>query len=201
MEPFHNSRPSIAIVETNTLAVIGLKHILEDIMPMIVVDSYGTFSELEANHPDSYFHYFVNVGIVLANREFFTRCRYKTIVLIPSSDNDAYLEGFHNICICQPEKHLIKSLLLLEQHAHAHGRNLPSVIETHKRSILSIRETEVLSLVVKGLINKEIADSLNIRMSTVVTHRKNLMNKLGMKSVSALTIYAVMHGYVDINDI
>ena len=32
-------------------------------------------------------------------------------------------------------------------------------------------------------------------------HRKNIMEKLGMKSVSALTIYAVMHGYVDINKI
>ena len=50
-------------------------------------------------------------------------------------------------------------------------------------------------------INKEIAEKLNIGLATVITHRKNIMEKLGMKSVSALTIYAVMHGYVDINKI
>ena len=38
-------------------------------------------------------------------------------------------------------------------------------------------------------------------LTTVITHRKNIMDKLGMKSVSALTIYAVMHGYIDINKI
>lgn len=67
--------------------------------------------------------------------------------------------------------------------------------------ILSNREIEVLSLIVQGYINKEIAAQLNISLTTVITHRKNIMDKLGMRSVSALTIYAVMHGYVDINSI
>ena len=66
---------------------------------------------------------------------------------------------------------------------------------------LSVREVEVMSLVVKGFINKEIADRLNISLATVVTHRRNIMEKLGIRSVSALTVYAVMHGYVDINEI
>jgi DNA-binding NarL/FixJ family response regulator len=59
----------------------------------------------------------------------------------------------------------------------------------------------VLSLIAQGFINKEIADKLNISQTTVVTHRQNITYKLGIKSVSALTIYAVMHGYVDINKI
>ena len=59
----------------------------------------------------------------------------------------------------------------------------------------------MLSLIAQGLINKEIADLLHIGLTTVITHRKNIMEKLGMRSVSALTIYAVMHGYVDINKI
>ena len=67
--------------------------------------------------------------------------------------------------------------------------------------MLSDREIEVLSLIVQGFINKEIADRLNIGLTTVITHRKNIMEKLGVKSVSALTIYAVMNGYVDINRI
>ena len=47
------------------------------------------------------------------------------------------------------------------------------------------------------LINKEIADKLNISLTTVISHRKNITEKLGIKSVSGLTIYAVMHGYVE----
>jgi len=70
-----------------------------------------------------------------------------------------------------------------------------------QRKILSDREIEVMSLIVQGYINKEIADRLSIGLATVITHRRNIMDKLGLKSVSALTIYAVMHGYVDINKI
>lgn len=75
---------------------------------------------------------------------------------------------------------------------------MPKVLQ---QKILTDREIEVMSLIVQGLINKEIADKLNIGIATVITHRKNIMDKLGMRSVSALTIYAVMHGYVDINNI
>ena len=67
--------------------------------------------------------------------------------------------------------------------------------------LLSSREVEVLSLVAQGMINKEIAEKLNISITTVISHRKNIQDKLGVKSVSALTIYAVMHGYVDVNKI
>ena len=58
-----------------------------------------------------------------------------------------------------------------------------------------------MALVVKGYINKEIAERLSLSLPTVVSHRKNVMSKLGIHSVSALTIYAVMHGLVDVNEI
>ena len=90
---------------------------------------------------------------------------------------------------------------MMQQHAHPHGKNLPPLPEVLQQKILSDREIEVMNLIVQGFINKEIADKLNIGLATVVTHRKNIMDKLGVKSVSALTIYAVMHGYVDINTI
>ena len=89
----------------------------------------------------------------------------------------------------------------LQQSAHGHGENLPPIPEALRRKVLTDREIEVMSLIVQGYINKEIAEKLNIGLATVITHRKNIMDKLGMKSVSALTIYAVMHGYVDINKI
>ena len=70
-----------------------------------------------------------------------------------------------------------------------------------REKALSDREIEVLSLVAQGKINKEIAEKLFISTTTVITHSKNIQEKLGIKSVSSLTIYAVMHGYVDTNKI
>lgn len=61
---------------------------------------------------------------------------------------------------------------------------------------LTQREITVLQLVVEGLINKEIADRLNISINTVLTHRKNITAKLGIKSVSGLSVYAIMNGIV-----
>jgi DNA-binding NarL/FixJ family response regulator len=52
----------------------------------------------------------------------------------------------------------------------------------------------------KGLTNKEIADKLNISTNTVITHRKNLSQKTGIKSVSGLTIFAVVQKLVSIDD-
>ena len=192
--------PRIAIIDPNTLATIGLKTILQNIMPIIQVDIYGSFAELQANNPEKYFHYFVAMNIVLEHRTFFLEKRNKTIVLTLGLDNATTLSDFHSLCVNVPEKQLVKSLLALEQHAHANGRNLPPV-QRQQPNPLSDREIEVLSLVAQGHINKEIADILNISMPTVVSHRKNITEKLGMKSISALTIYAVMHGYVDINKI
>lgn len=194
-------RPKIAIVDANTLAAMGLKQILQNVMPIMTVDTFGSFAELQSGHPDAYFHYFVAMSIVLENKEFFLERRRKTIVLTLSLDTMSQLSNFHCLCVNVPEQQLVRSLLTLQQHAHGRGEHLPPMPEMLQRKVLSDREIEVMSLIVQGYINKEIADRLNIGLATVITHRKNIMDKLGLKSVSALTIYAVMHGYVDINKI
>ena len=196
-----SGRPKVAIVDANTLAVLGLKQILQNVMPIMTVDTFGSFGELEAAHPDQYVHYFVAMDIVVTHRSFFLERQRKTIVLTLSLNDTSQLHDFHSLCINQPESQLIRQLLMLQQHAHHGGRNLPPMPQILQQKILTDREIEVMSLIAQGLINKEIADRLNIGLSTVITHRKNIMDKLGMKSVSALTIYAVMHGYVDINKI
>ena len=195
------NRPKIAIIDANTLATLGLKQMLQTVMPIMTVDTFGSFTELEANHPEQYFHYFVSMNVVLENKPFFLAQRKKTIVLTLSLDTMSQLSEFHSLCINVPESELVRSLLMLEQHAHGHGQNLPPMPKVLQQKILSDREIEVMSLIVQGFINKEIADKLNIGLSTVITHRKNIMDKLGFRSVSALTIYAVTHGYVDINTI
>lgn len=66
---------------------------------------------------------------------------------------------------------------------------------------LSDRETEVLKLMASGMANKEIADKLNISINTVITHRKNISQKTGIKSISGLTIYAVMKKLVSLENL
>ena len=167
----------------------------------MTVDTYGSFAELQSGHPETYFHYFAAMNIVLERKDFFLARRRKTIVLTLSLDTMSQLSEFHCLCVNVPEPQLVRSLLALQQGAHGKGENLPPMPDIIQRKILSDREIEVMSLIVQGYINKEIADKLNIGLATVVTHRKNIMDKLGFRSVSALTIYAVMHGYVDINKI
>ena len=57
--------------------------------------------------------------------------------------------------------------------------------------VLSERETAVLRLLVKGLSQKEIADQLNVSIHTVISHRKNISEKTGIKSIAGLTIFAL----------
>lgn len=194
-------RPKIAIIDANTLAAIGLKQLLQNVMPIMTADVYGSLTELEASRPEQYVHFFVATDIILAHRSFFMERRRKTIVLTMSFKESSNITDFHTLCINQPEPQLVRQLLMLVQHAHGGGRNLPPMPQVLQQKVLSDREIEVMNLIVQGFINKEIADKLHIGVSTVITHRKNIMDKLGMRSVSALTIYAVMHGYIDINNI
>lgn len=60
-----------------------------------------------------------------------------------------------------------------------------------RQSQLSEREKKVLVQMVKGLSNKEVADYLNISVHTVISHRKNIMEKTGIRSLPGLTIYAI----------
>lgn len=62
---------------------------------------------------------------------------------------------------------------------------------------LSERERDVLVLVARGLTNKEIASELNISPHTVISHRKNIVHKTGIRSVAGLTVYAVLNKLID----
>ena len=175
--------PEIAIVAPNTLTSLGLQNLLEEIIPMATIRVFRSFAELMDDTPDMYAHYFISSQIYFEHTSFFLPRKPKTIVLA-GGDNQPQLSGVPTLNIYQDEKGLVKDMP-----PHAAGN-----ADAHE---LSAREIEVLVLITKGLINKEIADKLNISLTTVITHRKNIVEKLGIKSVSGLTIYAVMHGYID----
>ncbi len=65
---------------------------------------------------------------------------------------------------------------------------------------LSARERDILKAVAKGMTNKEIADEFNISIYTVISHRRNISQKLGINSIPGLTVYAIMNKLVDMSD-
>jgi len=66
---------------------------------------------------------------------------------------------------------------------------------------LTPREIDVLKLVALGYTNKEIANDLFISTHTAISHRKNISEKLGIKTISGLTMYAVIKQIIEIKDI
>ena len=66
---------------------------------------------------------------------------------------------------------------------------------------LSAREKEILVCVAKGMLNKEIADACNLSIHTVITHRKNITRKTGIKTVAGLTVYALLNNLIDSSSI
>lgn len=82
-------------------------------------------------------------------------------------------------------------------------KNLFSSDDTNNNNnekLLSEREIEVLKHLALGLSSKEIADKLNISVNTATTHRKNISQKTGIKSVSGLTIYAVVNKHITLEN-
>lgn len=188
----------IAIIDPNTLSCLALKEIVEDIIPTAAVRIFSSFKEFEDETCETYAHFFVSSQVYFNHAAFFLPRKMRTIVLA-QGEKPATLQGLYTINTYQSEKNLTKDILQLYKHGHQHR---PPVQENvTEPELLSKREIEVLILITKGFINKEIAEELHISLTTVISHRKNIQEKLGIKSVSGLTIYAVMHGYINVYEI
>ena len=96
------------------------------------------------------------------------------------------------------EEEVLEPMLEMLENSGSYGRRKAAEEE---REALSEREKEILVGVAKGLLNKEIADLYNISVYTVISHRKNITRKTGIKSVAGLTVYALLNGLIDLNSI
>ena len=183
----------LAIIDPNTLAALGLQRLLEEVFPMAAIRTFPNFATFMDDTPVMYAHYFVAAAVYFEHTVFFRERARRTIVLV-ERNNLPHLSGIHCLNIQANLQQLVTSILQLHNCGH-HPITAPQSNPMSEHD-LSAREIEVLSLLVRGYIHKEIADRLHISLTTVITHRKNITTKLGIKSLSGLTIYAVMHGYV-----
>lgn len=191
--------PEIAIIERNTLTALGLQTILEELIPQATIRVFHSYEELIDDTPDMYAHYFVSISIYFEHTAFFLERKPKSIVL---SNGDPQIPlGVPVLNSLLPQEKLIKAFMDMRTKGHEMTHHPVKAHSKENMPVLSAREIEVLILVTKGYINKEIAEKLNISLTTVISHRKNITEKLGIKSVSGLAIYAVMNGYIDADSI
>ncbi len=119
----------------------------------------------------------------------------KVVALVSSFHELHVLRQFHGVLEINDDLQRVKSLLnqMISQSKSEEPDNDPS--------LLSNREKDVLVCMAKGQKNNEIAQNLNVSVHTVITHRKNIIRKTGIKSVAALTVYAILNNLIDEKDI
>ena len=92
-------------------------------------------------------------------------------------------------------------LFFLETNGLKHNRWNRHINLMDEVWVSSSREKEVLRLIALGHTNKSIADTLFISTHTVISHRKNITDKLGIKSIPGLTVYAIIQKIISQADI
>ena len=175
------------IIMNDSIRAIALKYLLNEYFGVKAVVASRFESELIADKSASII-YVVSPDVVVFNHDFFVTKRQRTIIVAAMPNDDLM-----TITPDMDEESIVNVL----------NRAIESLCndESKQQASLTQREIDVLRLIALGHINKEIADMLSISINTVLTHRKNISAKLGIKSASGLGFYAIMNGYISEDDI
>ena len=162
-------------------------------MDEVLFTAYSSFS----NHLKDYEStdiFIVSVSVFALHTDFFIPRKNRTVVLysekrdLSSDENtNSSQPGPRSLYKDSSEEEIREILSDLMEEPSGKGEITGE---------LSGREKEVLKELASGKTNKEIADRLSISVNTVITHRKNISSKLGIKSVSGLSLYALMNGVI-----
>lgn len=193
-------QPQMVIIMENTLSAMALRTLLMDIangMEVVVCDSLDSYTPTEGSVP----HFFVSSMTIFRNPDYFRQMMRRTIVVTEGNGSTFAQMGFRTLDATSSEQDIVRAMLQMHHMGHPHGHPHPTTTNADDSSELSQREREVLKLMIKGHINKEIADELHISLSTVIFHRNNICEKLNTRSIGRLTIYAVLNNIVSIAEI
>ena len=190
--------PCLAIIDPNTLSSIALRSILWDVYNNVEVYTYGTMDSFIRDSNRHFVHFFVSEEIIFEEADEFETLKFQTTVLSNGRNSSAEKAGYRTLDCTLSEQGIAAKLMSIEESyvRSRDGKNPGNVTEK-----LSPREKEVLIHIVKGMINKEIAEKLGISMPTVIFHRNNICDKLGTRSIGKLTVYAVLGGLIELNEI
>lgn len=193
-------RPAIAVIAPSILTALGMKSILEKIIPMAEVDVFNDVHALEESGMERYFHFFTAAPLFVRHSALFRPYR-RRVILLAGGSVPPELADMRRLDILRSEEELVRDIMHMHRSVHHDAHDPAPDASAAQGPVLSAREAEVLALIARGHINKEIAQRLGIGLTTVISHRRNLMEKLGIRSVSGLTLYAVTRGYVEADEL
>ena len=182
-----NSRINIAVIEPSQIIFEGLSYILMKFRRNIYLYRFNDLEELKNSLSNESFNLAIVNPAAVQNRlpDFIKLKNLQPgilwIALVYSFYDEEILQKFDDsISVTASPEQITNKIMQINQAS-----------EKTAQDDLSEREIEVLTQMVKGFANKEIADNLNISIHTVISHRKNITEKTGIKSLSGLTIYAI----------
>ena len=192
----------IAIADPSVIVLSGLSALLRVLPEYEVVlqsdDMHTVMTRLRIFRPDVLI---INPSMIDYSKRRMVRSLFedlpdlRVVALVSSFFDNQMLRQFQGVVEITDDLQRIKSTLnQVVAQLNAEDSDMDS-------SVLSDREKDVLICLAKGMKNNEIADSLNISTYTVITHRKNIVRKTGIKSVSALTVYAILNNLLEQKDI
>jgi two-component system, NarL family, response regulator NreC len=193
-------RIKFIIVEKSYLIRKGIASIINRIEKASVVCELDNLMNLKSEilkHNPHFLvinHSFSELPEVLIHAEITFNMQEKGIAIFSAKPESNNTSLYRECIYIEDEKQLIFSKIenLIR---NTSGNNSKNTNE------LSEREKSILKLVATGLTNKEIADKLFLSAHTVMTHRKNITAKLGIKSISGLTVYAILNNILTMNEI
>lgn len=190
----------IIVLENSSIVREGLQALLSRQKFVYAVSFASSADELETLMKQSFCHLvLVNPSIIQANpaQIFHLKNQYecvRLIAIIYAHFSGELLARFDGTIDIYDSRETITAKLTKWMESE-NGEN-----SSLSKDTLTDREIDVLKLLADGKSNKEIADQLNISINTVITHRKNISQKTGIKSVSGLTIYAVVQNFISLDD-
>ena len=190
----------VIICEASEIISIGLAEIIDGLAQFNVVSRLDNPEHLSEKIVATDANLLVIDPVLLGfhNREFLSQLSKEhpqlTIIALTTSCLDhSMLKPYHGVVEISDTRSKIISKM--NEFAQSEATKNADDVE------LSKRETDVLVAVAKGMMNKEIAEQMNISIHTVISHRKNITRKTGIKSVSGLTVYALLNNLIDEKDL
>lgn len=195
---------NILLIEPSPVVQQGIKALLAVDPRFVIAYTFPDFQTYE-NSPikDNIQLIILNPSVISLHKEFSVKSLFSKypnsihvaiVYTYVDAETLANFDGVLDIYMSGAE--IIKKLVkTIEISSETDNKNTTDNVD------LSDREKEILISVAIGLTNKEIADKHNISVHTVISHRKNISRKIGIKTVSGLTIYAIFNNLISESDI
>ena len=194
--------PCIAIIDQNTLSNLTLRSVLWDLYDKVEVFIYNDMDSFIRDSNRHFVHFLVGSDLFFTHVDEFELLRNQTTVLSIGPNRRFEAAGFKVLDISVPEQELMSKLLHIQLVSRYETQQIEGIgLGKKSGNELSAREKDVLIGIIKGYTNKEISSMLDISITTVIFHRNNICSKLGTRSIGKMTIFAVLAGLVEINEI